>query len=90
MCRCEQNPVKIERLKPLPDAGEQAIRITVVAQVEANPKYYLSEYLRRFGNVLNADNAATLFPEYNADPAAYRAAVHPGHGMNSYGQGIYA
>jgi hypothetical protein len=26
--------------------------------------------------VLNADNAATLLPEYNADPAAYRA-VHP-------------
>jgi hypothetical protein len=37
----------------------------------------LSEYTRRFGNVLNADNPATLFPEYNEDPAKYREAVHP-------------
>jgi hypothetical protein len=59
----EQMPVKIERLKPLPDAGEQAARMSSVesrvAQVEANPEYYRKEYLRRFGSVLNADNAAT-------------------------------
>ncbi|MGD1070054.1 MAG: hypothetical protein ABSB15_07925 [Bryobacteraceae bacterium] len=30
----------------------------------------------RFGNLLNADNAATLFAEYNEDPARYRVAVH--------------
>jgi hypothetical protein len=49
----------------------------VVSRVEADPERYLSEYNRRFGNVLNADNAATLFPEYTENPARYRVAVHP-------------
>lgn len=35
-----------------------------------------NEYTRRFGNVLNADNAATLFDDYTADPAANRVPVH--------------
>src|ERR1035438_9334687 len=41
---------------------------------------FRSEYRRRFGNVLNADNAAELFPEYAASPASraqFRPAVHP-------------
>jgi hypothetical protein len=69
--------VKIELGKPLPDAGTQAVRNAVVSQVEADPERYLSEYRRRFGNVFNADDAARLFPEYNENPAMYRAAVHP-------------
>jgi hypothetical protein len=63
--------------RALPDAAEQAVREAVMSQVEADQEYYLFEYARRFGNVLNADNAATLFAEYNEDPARYRVAVHP-------------
>ena len=63
--------------KPLPDAWEQAVRETVMSRVEADPEYYLAGYTRRFGNVLNADNAATLFGEYDEDLARYRVAVHP-------------
>jgi predicted kinase len=69
--------VKFEEAKLLPDAGEQAVRSAVISQVESDRERYLSEYTQRFGNVLNADNAATLFPEYNEDPAKYREAVHP-------------
>jgi hypothetical protein len=57
--------------------SEQAVREAVVALVEADPERYLSEYERTFGNVLNADNAATLFDVYNENPAKYRVAVHP-------------
>jgi hypothetical protein len=71
------NPVRLEKVKPLPDSGEQAVRESVISQVESDPERYLCEYAQRFGNVLNADNAATLFPEYNQDPAKYREAVHP-------------
>jgi|GEM_PF-3259157 len=56
---------------------EQAVRAAVVSRVERDPDRYLSEYTLRFGNVLNADSAATLFAEYNDDPARYRVAVHP-------------
>jgi hypothetical protein len=69
--------VKIGHIEPLSDAAEQAVRKAVVSKVEANPERYLAEYTRQFGNILNADNAATLFPEYNANPAKYRVAVHP-------------
>ena len=41
-----------------------------------DPEGHYAEYTRRFGNVLNADNAATLFDEYNADPAVNRVPVH--------------
>jgi len=70
------NP-KIERGTLLTDTDEQRMRETAIAQVESNPERCLSEYTRRFGNVLNADNAATLFDEYNRNPAKYRVAVHP-------------
>jgi hypothetical protein len=69
--------VKIGHVKPLSDAAEHAVRTAVVSQVEANPDHYLSEYTRQFGHILNADSAATLFPEYNENPAKYRVAVHP-------------
>ncbi len=69
--------VKIERGKPLPDRAEQAVREAVILRVETDSDHYLFEYQRRFGNILNADDAAALFPEYNQDPARYRFAVHP-------------
>jgi hypothetical protein len=69
--------VKIEQGKPLPEIGEQAVREAVVFRVEADPERDLSEHEKRFGNVLNAGDAATLFPEYNEAPATYRVAVHP-------------
>ena len=67
----------IERGRPLPDSDEQATREGTIGQVESDPEHFLAEYTRRFGNVLNADNAATLFDRYNRDPAKYRVAVHP-------------
>lgn len=69
--------MKIEQGKPLPEIGEQAVREAVIFRVEADPERHLAEHKKRFGNVLNADDAATLFPEYNEDPATYRVAVHP-------------
>jgi hypothetical protein len=69
--------VKIEQGKPLPEIGEQAVREAVVFRVEADPERDLSEHEKRFGNVLNAGDAATLFPEYNEAPATDRVAVHP-------------
>ena len=52
--------------------GEETLR-----KLRANPELYFAGYSRKFGNVLNADDAATLFDEYNQDPAKYRVAVHP-------------
>lgn len=69
--------VKIDQGKRLPDSGDQAVREAIVLRVEADPERYLAEHLERFGNVLNADDAATLFSEYNEDPPTYRVAVHP-------------
>jgi hypothetical protein len=66
----------IERGRPLPDSDEQATRESTIAQLESDPEHFLAEYTKRFGNVLNADNAATLFDPYNRDPAKYRVAVH--------------
>lgn len=70
-------PVKIDRGPVLFDKVAQSVRESTVSKVEAAPEPYLSEYTKRFGNVLNADNAATLFEEYNSDRAKYREAVHP-------------
>jgi hypothetical protein len=56
------------------DAGEQGMRERSLALLNANPEGFLVEYTDRF---LNADNAATLFPEYNRNPAKHRVAVHP-------------
>ncbi len=71
------NQVKITFAPPLPDADEEATRAIILRRLEANPEEFLSEYTRQFGNVLNADSAATLFSEYNSNPAKYRVAVHP-------------
>jgi hypothetical protein len=59
------------------DPDELRVRQETLAKLHANPEHYLAEYTKRFGNVLNADDAATLFDEYNQDPMKYRVAVHP-------------
>jgi len=68
---------KIERGTPLADSAEQRVRESAIGQLEADPERFLSEYTKRFGSVLNADHAATLFDDYNGSPAKYRVAVHP-------------
>ena len=48
-------------------------------KIRSHPEDLLAEYQRRFGNVLNADNAAELFPDYAASPntrTRYRTAIH--------------
>jgi hypothetical protein len=59
------------------DDEEQCVRETVLAKLAADPETYLTAYRDRFGNVLNADDAASLFEDYNQDRAKYRAAAHP-------------
>ena len=57
------------------------MRANALRLVQDDPEGLLAEYTRRFGNVLNADNAAELFPEYAASLASrarFRPAVHPG------------
>lgn len=70
-------PPSAESTSQLRDADEQRVREAVLRRLAADPEGYLSRYTTRFGNVLNADDAATLFDEYKADPAKYRVAVHP-------------
>jgi hypothetical protein len=59
------------------DADEQRTRETIYKKLADNPERFLAEYTERFGDVLNADNAATLFEDYGADRAKHREAVHP-------------
>ena len=59
------------------DPDELVVREETLRKLRANPETYLAEYTSRFGNLLNADDAATLFDEYNQDRAKYRVAVHP-------------
>src|ERR1035441_6239820 len=59
------------------DPDELRVREETLRDLRANPEPYLAEYSSKFANVLNADDAATLFDEYNHDPAKYRVAVHP-------------
>lgn len=58
----------------------QDVRAAALQALHADPEKFLAEYTRRFGNVLNADSAAELFPEYAASlesRARFRVAVHP-------------
>jgi len=60
------------------DAAE--VRANALRRTQYDPEGLLREYTQRFGSVLNADNAAELFPEYAASPASraqFRPAVHP-------------
>src|ERR1039457_2084413 len=59
------------------DPEELHVREETLRELRANPEPYLAEYTGKFGNTLNADDAATLFDEYNEDRAKYRVAVHP-------------
>jgi hypothetical protein len=59
------------------DSDEERVRQETLKKLHANPEHYLTEYSKRFGNILNADDAATLFDEYNSNPAKYWVAVHP-------------
>jgi hypothetical protein len=70
-------PPRAEDFRAMRDADEQRTRETILAKLAADPERFLAEYTERFGNVLNADNAATLFEEYEADRAKYREAAHP-------------
>lgn len=56
------------------------VRAAALGVLEQGREEFLAEYTRRFGNVLNADCAAELFPEYSASlesRARFRVAVHP-------------
>jgi hypothetical protein len=68
---------ELSSLSPLADEDEQAARSGMLDALRADPERYLRRYQKKFGNVLNADDAATLFKEYNRDRAKYRVAVHP-------------
>ena len=68
---------RIESFSVLADADAQRVRAITLDKLAADSARYLSEYSTRFENVLNADDAATLFEEYNADRARFRVAVHP-------------
>jgi len=69
--------VTVGKVSLMQDPDVQLIREIVLGKLQGDPERYLAEYTARFGNVLNADDAATLFDEYNADRARYRVAVHP-------------
>ena len=71
------SPPRVADFAPSPDTQEQQVREAVFANLATDPDGHLARYRERFGNILNADNAATLFEEYNHDPAHYRVAVHP-------------
>jgi hypothetical protein len=59
------------------DIDELRVREETLKKLHGDAERYLVEYTRQFGNVLNADNAATLLDEYNQNRAKYREAVHP-------------
>jgi len=69
------DPPAMPDCSKLPDSAEQAVRERVNAKRPSDPERYLSAYTKKFGNVLIADNAATLLDEYNRHPAKYRVAV---------------
>ena len=51
------------------DPDELRVRRKTLQKLRADSEPHLVEYTRQFGNVLNADNAATLFDEYNPEHA---------------------
>jgi len=56
------------------------VRTNALRRTRDDPEGVLAEYTRRFGNVLNTDNAAELFSEYAASlesRARFRPTVHP-------------
>jgi hypothetical protein len=62
------------------DPDELRVSEETLRKLQADPEKYLAEYIARFRNVLNTDDAASLFPEYNESletRAKYRLAVQP-------------
>jgi hypothetical protein len=56
------------------------VREDALLRIQENPERILADYKERFGNVLNADNAAEIFPAYAASVESrtrFRVAVHP-------------
>jgi len=76
----EDKPASAHRTTPAKRGAEPAqVRANALRLVQDDPEGLLQEYKRRFGNVLNADYAAELFPEYAASLASrarFRPAVH--------------
>ncbi len=73
------DPAWLERLLSA-SINAQDVRASALSALDLQREDFLAEYTRRFGNVLNADNAAELFPEYAASlesRARFRVAVHP-------------
>jgi len=73
------DPAWLERLLSA-SINAQDVRASALNALDRQREEFLAEYVRRFGNVLNADNAAELFPEYAASlesRARFRVAVHP-------------
>lgn len=59
---------------------ERQIQEAMLSRLELAPESYLAEYRKRFGHLLNADDAAELFTEYCESlesRARLRVAVHP-------------
>lgn len=70
-------PVKIPG-RPNLSPDEKAVQDAVIARVEDDLPGYVDKYLERFGTHFSNDNAARLFPEYDATPETrgkYRSAV---------------
>lgn len=58
---------------------ERAVVRSAGRRVERDPEAFIQEYLSRFGNEFNADNAAELLPEYSQSPerrTLYHDALH--------------
>lgn len=73
------DPAWLERLLAA-SMNAADVRAAALGALEQRREEFLGEYTRRFGNVLNADCAAELFPEYAASlesRARFRVAVHP-------------
>lgn len=72
-------PEKLPRTRGL-NSEDAAIQESALGRYEDDPERFLSDYRQRFGNVLSADCAAELFPEYSQSQDARtnsRVAVHP-------------
>lgn len=73
------DPAWLERLLSA-SMNAADVRAAALAALDRRREEFLTEYTLRFGNALNADSAAELFPEYSASlesRARFRVAVHP-------------
>jgi GT2 family glycosyltransferase len=73
------DPAWLERLLSA-SMNPADVRAAALTALDARREEFLTEYTRRFANVLNADHAAELFPEYAVSlesRARFRVAVHP-------------